>query len=70
VLWSLIRWVEQGRAPERLVGAKLEDGKARFTRALWPFPQAARYDGKGPQISASSYSCVSDPLLVKQIAAH
>ncbi len=65
MLWSLIQWVEQGEAPERIVGAKLADGKEGFTRALCPFPQSARYDGRGPKDEATSYSCRVDPLLVK-----
>lgn len=65
VLWSLIRWVEQGQAPARLTATKLEQGREAFTRTLCPYPQAARWDGKGPTDAASSYRCAVDPALVR-----
>jgi feruloyl esterase len=68
VLWSLIRWVEQGAAPSQLVATRREGEAERFTRKLCPFPQAARYDGQGPTDSAASYSCQADPLLRRMLA--
>ncbi|WP_294018129.1 tannase/feruloyl esterase family alpha/beta hydrolase [Sphingomonas sp.] len=65
VLWSLIHWVEKGHAPARLTATKVVEGKEAFTRTLCPYPQAARWDGKGPAEAASSYRCVIDPALVK-----
>ena len=62
VLWSLIRWVEQDRAPQQIVAAKYVADKPAFTRLLCPFPQTARYKG-GPQEQASSYACAADPAL-------
>ncbi|RYE04071.1 MAG: tannase/feruloyl esterase family alpha/beta hydrolase [Sphingomonadales bacterium] len=67
ILWALVRWVEQGSAPERLIAAKLDGTKVRFTRALCPFPKAARYDGRGPQDDAASYTCQTDPSLVRAL---
>lgn len=69
ILWALIDWTENGRAPERLVATKLVDGKERFTRTLCPFPKAARYDGKGPIDEASSYRCETDPELAARLTA-
>ncbi|MEN3747453.1 tannase/feruloyl esterase family alpha/beta hydrolase [Sphingomonas sp. HF-S3] len=68
VLWALIDWVERGRAPERLTATKLVEGRETFTRTLCPYPQAARYDGRGPQDSAASYRCVADPLLQRSLS--
>ncbi|MFL9841703.1 tannase/feruloyl esterase family alpha/beta hydrolase [Sphingomonas sp. ST-64] len=65
VLWSLIHWVEKGQAPARLTATKMEEGAEAFTRTLCPYPQAARYDGKGPKTASSSYRCVVDPALVR-----
>ncbi|MDV3457110.1 tannase/feruloyl esterase family alpha/beta hydrolase [Sphingomonas sp. HF-S4] len=65
ILWSLIRWVERGRAPERIEATRLEGTTVRFTRALCPFPASARYDGRGPTEKASSYACAPHPLLKK-----
>lgn len=59
MLWSLIRWVEQGEAPHSVVAAK----PGAFTRRLCPFPQSARHDGKGSQSDAASFACVDDPVL-------
>jgi feruloyl esterase len=70
VLWSLIRWVEQGKAPERLTAAKIESGTVRFTRTLCPFPQAARYDGHGAVDKAQSYSCKADSKLAATLGAN
>lgn len=69
VLWALVRWVEQGKPPERLIAAKLEGSTVRFTRTLCPFPKAARYDGRGPKDQAASYSCKADRSLMRALDA-
>lgn len=69
ILWALIQWVEKGKAPQRLTATKLLDGRPRFTRTLCPFPQSARYDGKGPQDAATSYECSADAALSARLAA-
>lgn len=63
MLWALISWVEQGVAPQSMVGAKNPMGAPGFTRLLCPFPQIARYDGHGPRDHASSYTCIHDITL-------
>jgi len=68
ILWALIRWVEEGRPPDRLVATRLDGDVPRFTRALCPFPQAARYDGNGPADRATSYTCAPDPVLAATFA--
>lgn len=67
VLWSLIHWVEKGVAPDRLVASKLDADATRFTRTLCPYPKVARYDGRGDQNEASSYSCVVDAGLAAML---
>ena len=58
------RWVEEGVAPGQIVAAKFKtpgepaSGIAR-TRPLCPYPQVARYKGKGSTDEAGSFSCVS-----------
>ena len=55
----LERWVEQGNAPEKLVGRHLEgSGKASFSRPLYPYPLRARYQGSGDPNSAGSFVAV------------
>jgi len=63
ILWALIRWVEDGRAPDRIIATKFDGDKPRFTRALCPFPQAASFDGTGAPDTAASYTCEADPVL-------
>lgn len=67
ILWSLISWVEKGRPPARLTAARIVDGEQKFTRLLCPYPQVARWNGKGPAESAASYSCVADPMLAQSL---
>ena len=69
MLWSLIRWVEEGDAPGQIVAGKVLDGKLAFTRKLCPFPEAAVYDGTGDVNAAASYQCRRDPLLVARLAS-
>ena len=68
MLWSLIHWVEKGQTPTRLTATKIEEGRERFTRTLGPYPQAARWDRKGPTEAASSYRCAVDPALVRYMS--
>ncbi len=65
MLWSLIDWVERGRAPDRIVATKIVDGKQRFTRALCSFPGAAVYGGGDPD-DAASYTCRPDTILSRR----
>lgn len=70
ILWSLIRWVEQGRAPEQIIAAKTgDDGGVRFTRKLCPFPKAAEYDGSGDKNAAASFRCTATPTLTARLRA-
>ncbi|HVW13191.1 MAG TPA: tannase/feruloyl esterase family alpha/beta hydrolase [Mucilaginibacter sp.] len=52
---TLIRkWVEQGKAPERVVMSKKEGGKITMTRPVFPYPKVAVYKGKGdPNLETS-----------------
>ncbi|AHE55190.1 tannase/feruloyl esterase family alpha/beta hydrolase [Sphingomonas sanxanigenens] len=68
MLWALIRWVERGQAPQQITAAKRIDGKDVLTRKLCPYPQAARYQGKGAAADAGSYRCTVDPDLEKAMA--
>jgi len=56
-LAALEQWVEQGKAPDRIVAAHLKDGAVERTRPLCPYPQVARWDGKGSQDAAENFRC-------------
>lgn len=67
MLWALIRWVERDKAPDRIVGSRFDNGALRFTRTLCPFPQSAKFTGKGDATDARSYRCEVDPLLAARM---
>jgi feruloyl esterase len=58
---SLVAWVEEGKAPERIVAARMtgEPGHETIvrTRPLCPYPRRATWDGKGDRARAESYLC-------------
>jgi feruloyl esterase len=51
-------WVEQGRAPDRIIASRLMDGKVDRTRPLCPYPQIAKYSGSGSTEEAKNFACV------------
>ncbi len=59
MLAALEAWVEQGRAPERIVASRVSDGKVVRTRPLCPYPQVARYSGTGSTDDAGSFVCAA-----------
>ncbi|WP_340314905.1 tannase/feruloyl esterase family alpha/beta hydrolase [Rhizorhabdus argentea] len=51
-------WVEKGIAPAAVIASKFnKEGQVVRTRPLCPFPQVARYNGKGSVDDAASFSC-------------
>jgi len=52
-------WVEKGKAPAQLLGAHVESGQTTRTRPLCPYPQVARYQGKGNVDDAANFACVA-----------
>src|SRR5262249_56041862 len=57
----LVKWVEQGVAPERITATKYNgDNPANgvaMTRPLCPFPQFAEHKGKGSTNAAENFVC-------------
>jgi len=56
-LAALEQWVEKGQAPDRIEAAHLEGGTTVRTRPLCPYPQVARWDGRGSRDAAGSFRC-------------
>lgn len=60
----LLKWVEQGVAPTRIVATKyVNDSPAQgtqMTRPLCAYPQEARYVGSGDPTSATNFVCIAD----------
>ena len=54
---SLVRWVEQGIAPDVLEVDMTELKGPRKSRILCPFPKRSKYKGSGDTMQAESYYC-------------
>jgi tannase/feruloyl esterase len=61
---ALERWVEQGKAPDRIIASKRQgqDPKSPVirTRPLCPYPQVARYKGSGSTDDAANFVCTTE----------
>jgi feruloyl esterase len=57
MLGALEQWVEQGKAPDRIVAYRVRDGKTDRTRPLCPYPQVAVYKGKGSTDDDENFTC-------------
>lgn len=54
---ALIRWVEEGKAPEKLIAERRDsNGKIIRTRPLFPYPQIAKYKGSGSIDKAENFT--------------
>jgi feruloyl esterase len=54
---ALSKWVEQGKAPERIEASRVRMGQTDRTRPLCPYPQVAVYNGSGSTDESSNFSC-------------
>lgn len=53
---AIIRWVEDGKAPDQLIGERRDqNGKVIGTRPLFPYPQVAKYKGSGSTDEAANF---------------
>jgi feruloyl esterase len=50
-------WVENGKAPDRIVASHLTGGKVDRTRPLCVYPKIAKYQGTGSTDDAASFAC-------------
>jgi feruloyl esterase len=59
VFSALTRWVEQGVAPEKLIGSgnATGEGAKSLTRPLCMYPRVAHYGGSGDPYDAGNFSC-------------
>ena len=48
-------WVEHGKAPDRLIASKQQNGKLVMTRPLYPYPGCAIYKGSGDSNNAENF---------------
>jgi hypothetical protein len=54
---ALVSWVEDGIAPEGLIGSHIEGGEVVRTRPLYPYPGVAVYTGSGSIDDAANFTC-------------
>jgi feruloyl esterase len=54
---ALEQWVEQDKAPEKIIASHSTEGKVDRTRPLCPYPQVAKYKGKGSIDDAANFAC-------------
>jgi feruloyl esterase len=60
---AVIKWVEQGIAPEKLVATKFDaSGKLTLSRPVCPYPAEAVYKGSGDVNDAASFACRTPKL--------
>ena len=56
---AIVNWVENGKAPESLLARQMDGDRVSRSRPLCPYPQVARYGGKGDVNEAANFSCVA-----------
>jgi feruloyl esterase len=65
-LTPLRNWVEHKQAPDRIEARHVANGKIDMSRPLCPYPQVARWDGKGSTALAASFAC-RDPAPAERL---
>ena len=68
MLAALDEWVEHGAAPSRVVASHATNGVVDRTRPLCPYPQVAKYSGRGSIDAAENFQCAA-PDANQQAAA-
>ena len=58
-LTALERWVENGEAPEQIIASRVTDGVVDRTRPLCPYPQVAKWTGRGSTDDAANFVCAT-----------
>ncbi len=53
----LEQWVEQSKAPDKMIATHATAGKTDRSRPLCPYPQTAVYSGSGDTNDAANFSC-------------
>jgi feruloyl esterase len=56
---AIVKWVENGEAPDELIGRRVKSGETVFTRKICPYPKKGVYKGRGDTNSADNFECVN-----------
>jgi tannase/feruloyl esterase len=62
VATAIMNWVESGKAPEKVIVNRVENGAVVASRPIYPYPTISRWDGKGDPKKAESYG-PADPVM-------
>jgi hypothetical protein len=54
----VIRWTEQGKAPDEILASQVKAGQVVRTRPLCPYPKMQRYKGAGSIDRAENFVCL------------
>jgi feruloyl esterase len=60
-LSALEQWVEHGNAPAQMIASKIANGVTSRTRPLCPYPQIAKWNGRGSTDDAANFVCAMAP---------
>jgi feruloyl esterase len=55
---AMVDWVEKGKVPDSMLASRAVKDKVVRTRPLCPYPQVARYSGRGSIDDAADFRCV------------
>jgi len=58
---ALVRWVEKGSAPDKIIATHLRNNVIDRTRPLCPYPKSAHWNGRGSSDDARSFTCAETP---------
>ena len=64
---AVIKWVEEGVAPEKLIATRIVGGAVVRSRPVCPYPAQAAYNGSGSIDDAANFSCVTPKLQERTI---
>jgi feruloyl esterase len=56
---ALVDWVEKGKAPDSIRAVRVVDNRPVRSRPLCPYPQVARYQGRGSTDDAANFRCTA-----------
>jgi hypothetical protein len=54
---ELVKWVEAGLAPDRILASRMQNNQVVRTRPLCPYPAVASYTGNGSTDDAKNFVC-------------
>jgi feruloyl esterase len=60
VVAAVVRWVEQGVPPDKIIASHFTNGVADVSRPLCPYPEVAMRKAAGSASDASNFVCVGD----------